>query len=284
MNLDLARHYLEVQRPERALEALGQPGADLDDPQWYELRGLALYDLDRYDEARRMAQDGLALGPTDVTLLALLCDCERELGNLGAAEKAILAALELEPLEPALLCAYAHLCARGGQMKKAGRLLAEAESVDPESLPVLRTRVWLAYLKGDRKATEREARALLAAEPEDALGHTVLGAQLHERGSMWASRRHYETAASVHTGEAEIVDAAREMRIENHWIFWPLWPVHRFGPARVWLAAIAFFVLGGALRLPSPVLVAGMLLYLALVLYSWTVPRLARRWLRRRYL
>src|SRR5215213_10735294 len=152
-NLALARHYVRVQRPERALEALARAGADVDDPEFHELRGLALYELERYDEAKRAAQAGLAIDPDDVTLLGVLCDCERELGDLAEAERAVLAALELAPSSPQLLGAYAHLCSRAGQFEDAERLLAEAEAIDPQAVAVLQTRVWLAYLRGDGATT-----------------------------------------------------------------------------------------------------------------------------------
>lgn len=279
-NLALARHYVRVQRPERALEALAR-GADVDDPEFHELRGRALYELDRYEEAKQAAQAGLAIEPNDVTLLGVLCDCERELGGLAESERALLAALELAPSSPQLLCAYAHLCARGGQLADAERLLAEAEAIDPQAVSVLQTRVWLAYLRGDGATTESAARTLLAAEPENALGLTAIGHRLASRGDTRESQRHYELAAQAHTTDPQIVAAARAARVESHWLLWPLWPLRRFGPGRLWLAWIALLLLAGAVHAPWLAIPAA-LVYIPLVIYSWIVPPLARRWLARR--
>jgi len=280
-NLALARHYVRVQRPERALEALARPGAEVDDPEFHELRGRALYELERYEDAKRAAQVGLAIDPHDITLLGVLCDCERELGDLAEAERALVAALDLAPSSPQLLCAYAHLCARGGQFKDAERLVAEAGAIDPRAVAVLQTRVWLAYLRGDGETTESAARTLLAAEPENALGLTAIGHRLATRGDARESQRHYELAAQAHTADADIVAAARAARIESHWLLKPLWPFRRFGAGRLWLAWIALLVLSGALNAPW-LAIAAALMYIPLVIYSWIVPPIARRWLARR--
>ena len=62
---ELARHYLEVAQPQRALDALaGSPS--LDDPEVWALRGWALVDLERCPEAADVAREALGSWPDDV--------------------------------------------------------------------------------------------------------------------------------------------------------------------------------------------------------------------------
>jgi tetratricopeptide (TPR) repeat protein len=286
-SVHLARHYLAVHRPADALETLGALGGEyLEEPDFFLIRGRALADLDRHEEAKRSAEQGLALAPDDVELLCVLCDAERELGNLAAAERAILAALELAPDAPTLLCAYAHLCAEGHQMTKAGRLLARAERLDPSSFSVLRTHVWLAYLRDDAPAQRRHTARLLAEDPEDPLGQLMAGHDHYERGSTRRALRHFEAVARSDPADDQLANAAREMRVQSHWLFWPLWPVQRFGPMKLWLGFIATIVVTEALAgLWPPAFVlplAAIAVYVPLAVYSWIVPPLARLWLRRR--
>src|SRR5881409_2698008 len=94
--LALARHYLEIENPKRALEALERSHADeLESPEFWELRADALLRLGRYGEGARAAREGLARDPDEIVLLDLLCLCELNLDNLSSAEQALDRALEL---------------------------------------------------------------------------------------------------------------------------------------------------------------------------------------------
>ena len=275
----LARHYLDIERPERALDALDRPGAtDPADPEHWYLRGQALYDLERYAEASRTVQAGLVQEPESVPLLFLRCNCEARLGNLAAAEQAILTALRLLPEEPALLCRYALLVARVGQLDKAARLIDEATRIDAEDPAVARARVTLAYLRGNDRQVTQASKELLASDPEDTFGHYMLGHALFSRGSVGDAHRHLRTAAQLDPSEQVVVEGAREARFADHWLLWPLRPFQRFGSIGLWFGFIVLFFLLRSLGMrPLAGLVA--LLYLILVIYSWVVPWLLRKWL-----
>ena len=278
----LASHYLDVDQPQRALDVLdGIDGPDLDDAYLWALRTQALVDLKQFAQAAATARSGLNADAESITLLDLLSLAEAELGELEEAETAILQALELEPEHPVLLCRYALLLARGGQLDKATRVCAEAERLEPDDQAVIRCRIALAYVRGDDKAAERESRRLLAEfDPDDPIGHTMLGVQAASRGSLRTASRHFDTAAQYDLGDEQAVDLARRGRIETHPLFWPILPFERFGPAASWLGAV---VIMGLLAATGQDLLLGIfaVTYVLLCIYSWVVPPLARRWLSR---
>lgn len=281
-SLVLAGHYLEVDQPQRALEsldAIAQP--DLEDPLLWELRTQALVDLERYASAVGSAQDGLRVEPDSITLLDLLSVAQAGLGRLEEAEAAILEAIRLVPEHPILLCRYAEILARGGELAKAGRVLAEAERIDPDHEAVIRCRIAHAYLRGDDRAAKRESRRLLSEiDPEDPVGHAMLGVQAASRGNVRAASRHFDAVAQHDLRDRTAVAVAREARIETHPLFWPVLPIQRYGAAKIWLGAIAIF---GLLRATGQdvLLVVAAIAYVAFCAYSWIVPPLARRWFAR---
>jgi Flp pilus assembly protein TadD len=278
--LALARYYLEVAQPGRVLDVLGAAEVDVEEPDAWALRAEALYQLDRHEAGAAAARGGLARDPEDVALLDLLSLCETELGHFVEAERSLLGALELWPDHPTLLCHYALLCVRGGQAPMARRLLEEASCVAPDSTEVLRARAQVSYLSGDRRAAARDASELLAAEPEDRLAHVIKANTLAHR-DVYAAVRHFEQAARLDPSDGEIARVTRYNRVLTHPLQWPIWPIQRFGVIRVWLAYVALIALSSltGIRWLPPTLVG---IYLALVLYSWTVAPLARWWMRRR--
>ena len=277
----LARHYLNVDQPQRVLDVLGAAGVDLDDPEVWALRGEALYELDRYEDAVRAVQQGLALDAEDPTLLDVLALCELERDNLAEAERALLAALAVWPEHATLVCHYALVCARGGQADKANRLVAEAMRLAPESATVLRTRAQVSWLNGDRRRTERDVAALLELEPEDRIGHVLRANTLVEQHNVYGAVRHFEHAARLDPSDRNVTSVTRYNKVLTHWLQWPLYPIQRWGPAKVWLAYLVLVGIAAATKiwwLIAPLVVY----YLLLVLYSWTIAPAARWWVRRR--
>lgn len=280
--LTLAEHYVEMDQPQRALDALERStNAEWERVAFWRIRSQALVNLDRFNDAADAARRGLQIDPHDIPLLALLAQCDTERGNLAAAERSLLAALQLAPDEPVLLCRYALVVARGGQFAKADQLLAEAARLAPEHPVVARTRVSLAYLRGDDRLAERESRALLAESPEDQYGNVMLGHALAEQGKVRSGTRMLRTAARSDPGNVRLVDAVRDVQHLGHWLLWPLWPLYRLGTAKFWLLGMSVFFGLRALGLAQAAGIA-MLVYVAICVYSWIVPFVLKWWLRRR--
>lgn len=277
--LALAERYLSIHRPDAALDALDSLGSGtFDIPYAWWLRAAALHDLRRYDEASKATAAGLADDAESIPLLYVRALSESQLGNLAEAERAILAAIALDPQDPDLLCAYADIAARGGQLDKADHLIAEAARLAPGSREVTRARMELAYVRGDHRAAERFSRELLADDPEDATGHRMLGASLAARADSGAARA-YATAASTNPADHYGAELAREARALAHPLMWPLKPIQRFGPAAVWVGGVAVLLLARSAA-PS---VAGIaaLAWITYCIYSWVVPGIVERRVRR---
>lgn len=278
-----ARHYLGVGQPMKALRLLNEADSEtVDLPYFWLLRGQAYFDLEQYFNALQAVEKGLAIEPEHIPLLYLLCDCQAKRDNLAAAEKAILAALKQAPDDPQLLCRYALLVSRAGQLEKAEKLIAKAAALDPEHPAVDRSRVILAYLKGDDRQTAELSKDMLQKEPEDILGHYLLGSAHAGRGQVVAADRSFGKAVRLNPGQKELARSARATRTYAHWLLLPLRPLYRFGTVPVWLFAIVTILVLRALGLEQAVIVFSII-YFVFVVYSWVVPPLLKRWLQRNY-
>lgn len=278
--LELARHYSDIGQPQRVLDALDGTEA-FESAEGWMLRGEALYQLDRYREGAEAARRGLELDPEDIGLLDVLALNLMELGDLAGAERALLSALEEWPENEVLLCHYALACAQDGQKEKAEQLVERAERLAPGSVDVLRTRAQVAYFSGDRRKTKRYAEELLAVEPEDRVGHMLRGNLLVE-GNVYESLRHHEEAVRLDPSDRELAGVVRHNRTLTHWLQWPIYPIQRFGPLKVWGAYLALLLVVSLLGY-SWLTVTLVVVYLFMVFYSWTVAPLSR-WLMQRRL
>jgi tetratricopeptide (TPR) repeat protein len=278
----LAEHYLDVGQPQRTLELLSSAdGESLEQADFWRLRAAALYELERYAEAARIAGEGLARDPHRVPLLHIRAMAEAELDDLPAAERSILAGLELDPEDPYLLCAYARIAAAGGQLDKAERLVEEAARVDPENPRVLGMRSFVAYLRGRDREAQRLSDEALSHDPEDSTAHRLRGAALLERGDVRGARRAFETAIRDDPGDRDLGEAVRGTRIATHPLLWPVWPAQRLGVAGSWVVAmVLIFGLRGLGLQTAAVIATGA--WIAIVIYSWTAAPAAARWLESR--
>ena len=275
---ELARHYLEVSQPERALEALGRAGAeDLADPEVWALRGWALVDLDRHEEAVQIARGALTRWPDDVDFLRLLAVAEAHRDHLAEAEAAVLAGLEAEPDDTHLLCTYADTLMRGAQLDKAGAVLDLAERADPDDALVLRMRLNLAYLRAQDDEARVLAEELLARDADDYQAQVVLGGLDAEKIRLASAERRFGAAIRADPSSQGVARSARMVRTMRSPLYWPLLPFERFGPGPTWLVAIALIFGLRAAGLETAATVATVV-WIALCVYSWTVgPWLQRK-------
>lgn len=279
--LTLAEHYLSIKQPEKALETLSKQGIDLDSVDPWRIRAQALYELERNQEALENVEKALALEPENTQLLYLLSKIQADLKHLAAAETAILTALHLSPENPVLLSRYAIILGQGGQLAKAQKVVAEAARIAPDEITVKNAQTILAYIKGDTKAVQNYSEQILKDNPDNFFGHYMLGQSYVENRQTIAADKHLRNAAALAPDIRAITDATKENRFYNHPLMWPLYPIRRFGRIRFWIGSIVIMFGLSAVGLET---LAGIyiLLYLFLVVYSWTVPGLLRWYLKRR--
>jgi tetratricopeptide (TPR) repeat protein len=280
--LALAEHYLRIDQPERALDALQRVQGDaFEDPRFWLTRARALRGVDRPGEAVAAAERGLALDPENPILLDVLCLAQLERGLLSDARRAIRAALELWPGEPDLLAHAAMVEAKDGQHEEARRLLAEAHAADPEAREVLNARGYAAFVRGDDREAAAEYRRMLEQDPESVAAHYMRGAALARTGEWGTAARHLREAAARAPADRQVADAARRLRALAHPLMRPLRPVARLGRWRIWIGWIVIYTL---LRATGNGILVGVAagIWLAFVAYTWLVPPLVRWWVRRR--
>lgn len=170
-----------------------------------------------------------------------------------------------------------------GQLEKAAQLVQRAAAQDPEDELVYATRVRMAYAQGKDREAQRLSQEFLAAHPEDPVAHARLGSTSAARGQVSPAYAGLRQAAGAVPANRELAEAALEGRIASHPLLLPIRPVARIGPVKVWLAAVAVLVGGGALGLPAPVMLVLAGTWVGFVVSSWVVPPLVGWWLRRRW-
>ncbi|MEM7111987.1 MAG: tetratricopeptide repeat protein [Chloroflexota bacterium] len=277
----LALHYLHLGQANRVLELTQNASEKQVDTFlfWY-IRAQAFHELDKYRDGRSAAQKGLALSPNNPTLLYVLANCEAGLDNLAAAEKAILAILRNNPENVQALCRYAIFVLKAQQREKAEKLIERAAQINPEHPTIARMQTLLAYVDADDKRAANLSREVIAQDPDDLYGHRMLGHSLAAQGRVRDSKQHFDQAARMDPMNDGVTDAARHSRYQNHWLMWPLRLIQRVGRIQIWLG---FIVLYFGLRALGQTQLLGIIAisYLVLVIYSWVVPPLLRRWLQR---
>ena len=277
-----AEMLLMAGRPQEALAQLATlPTSDAIGAEAVRLRCHALIQLERWPEAAAAARAGLAAGGPDPDLLRLLGRAERELGNLQVAERALLDGLALAPHDVELLCTYAQLCAASNQVDKAEKLVQRAAAEQPHAPIVYATRVQVAYARGDDKAAQRISREFIAEHPENPAAHALLGGMSAVRGQVGPAYDGLRQAAASAPGEQAWAEGAMEMRIAKHPLMLPIRPILRFGPFRTWAVAVALIF--GLRQVAPPLSFVVALAWAALCVYSWIVPPLVRRWVRRNW-
>lgn len=238
-SLALAGRYVDMGRGEDALEVLARLDADAAGEEWaHLLRVSALLLEEDHDAAAVAARDGLAEHPESSHLLFQLSVAEEARDDLAESERAILAALAIEPDHADFLCQYADLTMRAGQMEKAERLLARAGAAEPGSQRALQGRVQLAYLRHDNREAERLSRELLASDTEATAGHAILGAVALDGGRAREAADRFGEVVRADPANHAAADAARVAKRESSWRRLPSRLVTRFGVAGTWVAAV----------------------------------------------
>src|SRR5207253_3728892 len=147
-----ARHDLDRDRPDRALDALSKvTEPELETYEFWTLRARALYRLRRWEEALEAAQTGLERRPDDFQLLDVLALAHLESGHKKQARTTIEHALELYPDQAVLHAHRALILARMkprsfrlAAYKDARAAVDEALRLDPHSDAALRVRAQVA--------------------------------------------------------------------------------------------------------------------------------------------
>jgi Flp pilus assembly protein TadD len=281
--LALAQHQIAIQRPAEALRTLAtaQHLAPVSAEAWG-MRAMALHALERFDEGADAASRALAIDPSDGAALSILGECELARGDVAAAERAMLGALELNPEDANRLASYARLCVLGGQLEKGARLLAAASALDPHARSVLRGLWLVAHARGDDTEARRISDDYLAGDPAEINAHTMAGNTSVVAGDYVRARRHFVEGVRAYPGRQDLARAARAADLYTSLLFWPIRPLLRLGTAKAWFVGVGggFLLRAAGYHRASTWWFEG---YLIVCVYSWIALFLAR-WLKKRRL
>jgi tetratricopeptide (TPR) repeat protein len=268
----LARHYLQLRRFDRGLDALDRVSStELDNVEMWRIRAACLHGLRRYDEAVDAAERGLAGRPDDMGLLDQVALSAFEAGKRRRAHAALRRALALAPRNPVLIAHQALFLARTKGLSRrfrAGKARATGDlalSLAPDSLQVLRIRTAVAALTRDPRA-DAFKQQLLALDPADKSVRMTSGAVDVRSRRIDEGLRHYVEAARLDPGDERAVWLGRRSRALLHPAAKPLRLLWRVGAGRVQIAVI---VVSSALLLlhASTVRTILLVLWFLLVLY-----------------
>ena len=273
-----ADNMLDIDRPQKALDILGELGNKYFDHSFYWLlTGHSNFLLRNYEQAERAAKEGLALDANNHQLLFLMSKLENEKGDGVSAEKYILEALKIFPERVIYLVYYAMLLTRVGQVDKAKKVIARARQYEPDHEGIPYVEGLIAYLEGDDKGATAYIDQAIQDNPEDEAAYSVKGSLLLRQGKTGEGIANLRRAASMNPSDDDLVNSARSVDPMRHWSMLPMRPVYRWGPGRIWLAAIAIIFGLRALGFEQIVFPVAMV-YLVWVVYTWIAPRLFVWW------
>lgn len=268
----VAAWRVDAGHPREALDALRD--ADAFDLRAIYVRGQALADLGRFDEAQDEVRRGLELEPENVALLELLATVQMN-GDANAAEVTLRKAIALSPANPRLLSLYTMILMEQDRFEWAEKMLDRAMRVAPEDETVRRTRSLFLMRAAGSKEARAAALELLREYPDEAFAHYLRGLTL-----IWANRgeglRHLREAAALRPQDPLLAETARVMRS------WYLWPVHVTSGVTHWVInAAAFVAMIAALATGGPFWTV-VLIFNAYIAYKWGAYFFAQALIRRR--
>ena len=279
--LALARHYLAVERPDAALSTLDRVAGDaLEDFEYWQIRGQALLDLDRWDDAIAAAQSGLERYPQSTALLFVLGTAQLQLRRYGPADETLRRALEIDPEDPILYVQRAIGLARRKRFERRRRCPRPGGTARSRRCP------GASCACADRRPrrvpdAQRNVDELLEHSPDDALGHALRGNLALGEKSYRPAARAFAEAARLDPTDRQLADAARQTRVAAHPILVPVHWVMRFGRWRSYFLYLGLVIVLAAARLDT-LRFAVIAVWLVICAISWFGPPLLRRRERRR--
>ncbi|MEN0064382.1 MAG: tetratricopeptide repeat protein [Myxococcota bacterium] len=279
--LTLAERYLDIDQPEQAADVLSDlPIEALEVELAWWMRALVAKELGGPSAAMGVLRDGLARFPQSVSLLLVLADAQVENQDLVGAEDTLLRALAVDPENVEAHCDYALVSALAAHPDKAKALLARAAALDPESGDVWVARYRLAYLAGDDRKTRRLTRDLVARSDGQGKAVAMMGIEAMKQGDHRAAWRYLRRATASDASVVEMLgrDVLLEARALNHPLLIPMWPIERFGPGTVWIAAVVGLYGLRAANVDDTLVLYASLAFIAYAVYTWVAPPFVR-WL-----
>jgi tetratricopeptide (TPR) repeat protein len=205
----------------------------------------------------------------------LLEDAER----WAEAEEIWIALLREYPQSADCYAAYGELMLKTLNLDKAQRLAREGLRHEHEHAGCLYLSAMIDLIQHRRES--EHLQRMLREHPEQVRSAIALVVALSARGNDRGALRIAQELLRHQPDSAQALGLVRELKARTHWSLLPLYPMRRWG----WTGAMVVTLAGitavrlGEHSLPPAVSGTVLALWLAYVVYSWTWPRLLRRWL-----
>jgi len=233
------------------------------------------------DSAMRGVRAVLSLDPQHYGARRLCAHLLEDAKQFAEAERVWIELLREYPLDADCYAAYAELMLTTLHIDKARRLAAEGLRHAPQHAGCLYLVTLVDFVAGSRREASASLQQLLHEHPEHVNSGIALALALSERGDNRSALRVAQQMLRQRPDSVPMLNLVRALKCRAHWSMWPLYPVQRWGWAgSIGVTLLAFIALGlGQAVLPPAVHGALLILWVTYVVYSWTWPRLLRRWM-----
>ncbi len=197
------------------------------------------------------------------------------------AERVWIDLLRDHPRSADCFAGYGQLMLKTLNLEKARRLAEEGLRQSPEHADCLYLAAMIDLIRHRSGAESEHLQRMLRGHPEHVRSALALVVALSAKGNDRGALRIAQQLLRNQPDSPHLLTLVRNLKARTHWSMLPLYPLQRWG----WTAAIAITLLGivglraGEQALPGPVFDTLTWLWLAYVLYSWTWPKLLRRYL-----
>ncbi len=276
-------HLISVDRIEEAIRLCNSELYN--DPENEELLYYLAYGLYRQNkiaDAESTTRKLLTLYPDSYLALHIGFTVLKARQKFSDAELLIIQLIKNYPRKPDLYAQYANLLIQNFQFEKAKELIHEGYRLNPQNPEVLIADCLYFLTQG--KIPQKSLSELVQLHPEQVNTCIILANTLIEKGKYSEAFKIYRELFTVYPNNQEIKNALIPLKVSAHPLNWILYPLNRFEPIGslvTWVIAIgAIYSLNALGR--EDLASALSFIWLAYVIYSWTIPTFLKSWYKKR--
>lgn len=239
--LAVARHHLDTDNPQRALDVISQLGPDElagAEAEAYEIAADAKLQMNDPAGAGEFARRALAVEPDNLEVLRTLAWSAALLGDGPTAWSSMDRARVLAPSSVVVLVDCVLLLIREGRASESAELLARAAAIAPDDIVVKTAQMEHAFATGFRQRARSLAQEILAQRPDDSRALAMDAYAAEREGDICTTAQRMRRLASLRLGDLEIAAGAREATAWSQPLLRPAWWLIQRGWGR-WLGVSA---------------------------------------------
>jgi predicted Zn-dependent protease len=253
-------------------------------PESVELQYLAAY-IDYASARPEQAMQGtkalLSQAPQHFGARMLYAHLLEDTQQLAESERVWIELLRDYPQRADCFAGYGELMLRTLNLEKSRRLAQEGLRQSPDHAGCLYLAAMIDLVRNRGGASSEHLRRMLREHPEQVRSALALVAALCAQGNDRGALRIAQELLAQQPDSRHLLTLVRNLKARTHWSMLPLYPMQRWG----WSAAIVITLIAiiglqvGEKALSRPAFATLSWIWLGYVIYSWTWPKLLRRWL-----